>query len=70
MKGGAGVAANGDIVVPIPFTATGWIVQGYTSAGAPITVTDITFAGGNLTIDVAAGAATDRWHIIAWNITV
>ena len=66
----AGVATNGDIVVPIPFTATGWIVQGWTTAGAPIAITDVTFAGGNLTIDVAAGAVTDRWDIIAWNITV
>lgn len=66
----AGVADNGDIVVPIPFTATGWIVQGWTTAGAPIAITDVTFAGGNLTIDVAAGAVTDRWDIIAWNITV
>lgn len=61
-----GTADNGDIVVGIPFTPTGWIVQGYTSAGAPIAITDVTFAAGDLTIDVAAGSATDKWYIIAW----
>lgn len=61
-----GTADNGDIVVGIPFTPTGWIVQGYTSAGAPIAITDVTFAAGDLTIDVATGAATDKWYIIAW----
>lgn len=61
-----GTADNGDIVVGIPFTPTGWIVQGYTSAGAPIAITDVTFAASDLTIDVATGAATDKWYIIAW----
>lgn len=65
----AGVATNGDIVVAIPFTPTGWIVQGWTNVGAPIAITDVTFATGNLTIDVAAGTTTDMWSIIAWNKT-
>jgi hypothetical protein len=62
----SGVAASAAVAMKAKFTIAGYLVQGFTNTGAPVTVTTAVASTDTLTVTPSGGVATDKWYALVW----